>query len=127
VNLGRTEAGLAASRHAVMLDPLSTESHRKLGEGQWVSRRYNEAVAAFEEVITLDPDDLRAHAWRGLAYYGLGDFRSAVSWCEAKVNAPEGWPRLCLELAYDKLGRHVDAEAMFMNVRAEVGDAAAYQ
>jgi len=28
---------------------------------------------------------------------------------------------------YDKLGRHADAEATFTKVRAEVGDAAAYQ
>ena len=75
-NMGRTEEGLTVARHAVRLDPLSTESHYRLGEAQWVSRRYNEAVAAFEEVITLDPDASRAYAWRGLAYYGLGTSRA---------------------------------------------------
>jgi TolB-like protein len=127
VDMGRTEAGLAATRQAVMLDPLSTDSHYRLGEAQWASRHYNEAVAAFEEVITLDPDASRAYAWRGLAYYGLGDFQSARSSCEARVNAALGWPRFCLALVYDKLGRHVDAEAMLTRMRAEVGDRAAYQ
>jgi len=123
--IGRTEAGLAAIRHAARLDPLSTDSLYRLGEAQWISRRYDEAAAAFEEVITLDPDASRAYAWRGLAYYGLGDFQSARSSCEAR--GQKVWPRFCLELVYDKLGRHADAEATFTKVRAEVGDAAAYQ
>jgi tetratricopeptide (TPR) repeat protein len=75
-SIGRTEAGLAAIRHAVRLDPLSTDSLYRLGEAQWISQHYNEAAAAFEEVITLDPDASRAYAWRGLAYYGLGTSRA---------------------------------------------------
>jgi TolB-like protein/Flp pilus assembly protein TadD len=127
VNIGHTEAGLAASRHAVMLDPLSTNSHDRLGEAQWVSRRYNEAAAAFEEVIALDPDAWRAYAWRGFAYYGLGDFERARSSCEVEVGRRKGWILFCLALVYDKLGRHVDAEAMFMKARAELGDIPRYQ
>jgi tetratricopeptide (TPR) repeat protein len=124
-NMGRTEEGLAVVRHAVRLDPLNTDSHYRLGEAQWVSRRYKEAVAAFEEVITLDPDASRAYAWRGLAYYGLGDFQSARTSCEARSQKP--WPRYCLALVYDKLGRHGDAEAIFTRLRAEMGDVTAYQ
>jgi TolB-like protein len=127
VNMGRTDAGLVAIRRAVRLDPLSTSSYYRLGEAQWLSRRYNEAVAAFEEVITLDPDAARAYGWRGFAYYGLGDFRSARSSCEAEAGRRRGWTLHCLALVYDKLGRHDDAEAMLMKVRAEVGEAAAYQ
>jgi serine/threonine-protein kinase len=127
VNMGRTEAGLAASRHAVMLDPLSTDSHFRLGEARWASRRYNEAAASFEEVITLDPDASRAYAWRGFAYYGLGDLQSARSSCEREVERRRGWILFCLALVYDKLGRHGDAEAMFTKLRAEWGDAPAYQ
>ena len=127
VNMGHTEAGLAASRHAVMLDPLSTDSHYRLGEAQWVSRRYNEAAAAFEQVITLDPDASRAYAWRGFAYYGLSDFERARSSCEVQVEERKGWILFCLALVYDKLGRHVDAEAMATKARAELGDLPAYQ
>jgi tetratricopeptide (TPR) repeat protein len=127
VNMGRTEAGLAATRRAVRLDPLSTNSYYKLGEAQWVSRRYNEAVAAFEKVITLDPEASRAYGWRGFAYYGLGDFQSARSSCEAEAGGQSGWTLHCLALVYDKLGQHVDAEAMVTKARAKIGDPAAYQ
>jgi len=34
---------------------------------------------------------------------------------------------ICLALVYDKLGRHVDAEAMFMKARAELGASPLYQ
>jgi tetratricopeptide (TPR) repeat protein len=124
-NMGRTEEGLAIVRHAVRLDPLSTESHYRLGEAQWVSRRYDEAVAAFEEVITLDPDAPRAYAWRGFAYYGLGDLQSARSSCEARAEKP--WAQLCLSLVYDKLGRHGDAETTLKKQLAKMGDVPAYQ
>jgi len=127
VNMGRTEGGLAATRRAVRLDPLSTSSYYKLGEAQWVLRRYNEAVAAFQEVITLDPDASRAYGWRGFAYYGLGDLQSARSSCEAEGGGRRGWTLHCLALVYDKLGRHDDAEAMVTKARAEGGDRAAYQ
>ena len=128
VNMGRTEAGLAASRHAVILDPLSTESHRKLGEGEWVARRYREALAAFEQVITLDAGDSRSYAWRGLAYYGLGEFQKALASCEADPGGGERyWTLVCLAVVNDKVGRHADAEAALSTSRAEFGDLLAYQ
>src|SRR5262249_10955656 len=93
----------------------------------WISRRYHEAVAAFEEVIALDPDPSRAYAWRGFAYYGLGDLQSARSSCEAGVGARRGWVLICLAFVDDRLGRHVDAEAMVRKARGEVGNLPAYQ
>ena len=127
VDIGRVEQGLTAIRHAVTLDPLSTTAHALLGEAQWIARRYNEAVAAFDEVIALDPDASRAYAWRGFAYYGLDDFQSALGSCETKGIEEQPWTRLCLALVYNKLGRHVDAEAMFAKNLALVGDAQSYQ
>jgi len=35
--------------------------------------------------------------------------------------------QVCLAVAYDKLGRHADAESMLVKVKASTGDAAAYQ
>jgi TolB-like protein/Tfp pilus assembly protein PilF len=127
VDMGRVESGLTAIRHAVRLDPLNTTSHYKLGEAQWAARRYKEAAAAFEQVITLDPDAARAYAWRGIAYYGLGDFRNALSSCEDRAVKENPWTRVCLALVYNKLGRHVDAVAIFRKNLALVGDIQSYQ
>jgi TolB-like protein/cytochrome c-type biogenesis protein CcmH/NrfG len=122
--MGRIEPGLAAVRRAVTLDPLNARSHVVLGTALYLSRRYREAVAATTDAISLDPDYQSAYADRGLAYYGLGDLERARASCEVK---PDWQSQQCLAVAYDKLGRHADAEAVLANMKAANGDDAAYQ
>ena len=101
------------------------QSHSVLGRALYAARRYEEAVAAFAEVISLEPDYKATYGLRGLAYYGLGDLESARASCETK---PDYWvSQQCLAVIYDKLGRHADAEAELAKLKAAQGDAAAYQ
>jgi tetratricopeptide (TPR) repeat protein len=123
--MGQFDAALAAARRAVVLDPLARQSHTALGRALYTARRYEEAVAAFAEVISLDPDFKATYADRGLAYYGLGDLQSARASCETK---PDDWAsQQCLAVIYDKLGRHADAESELAKMKAALGDTAAYQ
>ena len=46
---------LRPRRRAVVLDPLALESHTVLARTLYSARRYEEAVAAFAEGISLDP------------------------------------------------------------------------
>jgi tetratricopeptide (TPR) repeat protein len=64
--MGHFDAGIAAARRAVVLDPLARNSHGVLGLALYVARRYEEAVAAWAEVIRLDPDFKATYANRGL-------------------------------------------------------------
>jgi TolB-like protein len=123
--MGHFDAALAAARRAVVLDPLARDSHSLLGRALYVGRRYQEAVAAFAEVISLEPDFKATYAERGLAYYGLGDLESGRASCETK---PDYWgSQQCLAVIYDKLGRHADAEAVLSKMKKEDGDTSAYQ
>jgi TolB-like protein/Flp pilus assembly protein TadD len=123
--MGRFDAGLAAVRHAVALDPLNPQRHETLGEGLLWTRQYQEAVGVFGEVTSLEPDFERAYGFRGLAYYLLGNLESARASCETK---PDHWSSMwCLSLTYEKLGRDADAEAELKKFQAGFGDAAAYQ
>jgi TolB-like protein/tetratricopeptide (TPR) repeat protein len=123
--MGHFDAGLAATRRAVVLDPLARASHSLLGEALYLARRYEEAVAAGAQVISLEPDYKRTYGYRGLAYYGLGDLQSARSSCERR---PDDWfSQQCLSVTYDKLERHADAEAVLSKLKAARGDASAYQ
>jgi TolB-like protein len=123
--MGHFDAGLAATRRAVVLDPIARRSHTLLGRALYAARRYEEAVAAFAEVIRLDPDFKSVYPERGLAYYGLGDLPSARASCETK---PDHWvSQWCLAVIYDKLGRHADAEGELAKLKAAQGDAEAYQ
>jgi len=122
--MGHFDAGLAAAHRAVVLDPLARESHLVLGRALYAARRYEEAVAAFAEVISLDPYKI-TYADRGLAYYGLGDLERARASCETTADY---WAsKQCLAVIYDKFGRHADAEAEFAKLKATLGDNSAYQ
>jgi TolB-like protein/predicted Ser/Thr protein kinase len=121
VTMGHFDAGLVAGRRAVALDPLGTQSRYLLGQALQLARRYEEAVAVFGAIISLDPDYKAAYGFRGLAYYGLGNFQSARSSCET---GPDSWAsQWCLAMANDKLGQHPDAAAMLRKLQTGYGDA----
>jgi len=125
VDMGRTEAGIAAARRAVVLDPLSRNVHNELGFALHDARQYDAAVAAFQDALAIDPDAPQTYSNRGLAYYALGNLQKARESCETK---PDYWTsQECLAMTYEKLGRHADAESMLAKLKASQGDAAAYQ
>ena len=123
--IGRTEAGLAALRRAVVLDPLNRDSHRFLGRVLYFGRQNEEAIGVLRDALALDPEDPESFAFRGITYYALSDLERARASCESK---PDDWRnQWCLAITYNKLGRHADAEAELAKMKAELGDAAAYQ
>ncbi len=122
VEMGKTEAGLAAIRRALVLDPLSTEAHSDLGYALVGAARYPEAIRALTEAKGLAQNSGFINAWLGFAYYGAGDFKSARLACEG---ADESNKTICLALVYEKLGRHSDAQQMLSQLRAKQAEDAA--
>jgi TolB-like protein/lipoprotein NlpI len=125
VRMGRTEAGIAAARRAVVLDPLSSRTHSALGLALVLGRQYTEAIATYQDVLALEPENPDTYAYRGIAYYALEDFDRARASCESK--ADYGGGQICLALAYGKLGRHADAQSMLAKFQDSASDSAAYQ
>ena len=124
-NMGHFDVGMAATRRAVVLDPLARQSHSLLGFTLYLARRYKEAAAAYAEVISLAPEFEQSYGFRGLAYYGLGDLQSARASCATE---PDYYvSQQCLAVIYDKLGRHADAEAELAKIKAAGGDSGAFQ
>ena len=117
--MGRTEASIAAARRAVVLDPLHANVHLFLGKALFFARRYNEAIAAFQDALTLSPGDKDLEAQLGYLYYLLGDFQRAREFCERKPSHG------CLAITYDKLGRRADAEDQLAKLKALWGDSGA--
>jgi len=125
VMMGHKEAATAAARRAQILDPLNPNTHGALGNVLLHARRYNEAIAAFQDALALDPGDSDAYASVGLAYYGLGNWLGAQTSCERR---PDYWDsRVCLAMVYHKLGRHADALAQLEKLNASLQDTAPYQ
>ena len=123
--MGHFDAGIAATRRAVALDPLNRRSHTNLGFALYTARRYDEAIKAFSSVISLNPDFEESYGERGIAYYGIGDLGNAQASCESKRDY---WiNQQCLAIVYEKLGRRADATAILKKYQASDGDASAYQ
>jgi TolB-like protein/Tfp pilus assembly protein PilF len=120
VNMGWTDTGLTALRRGVVLDPLGRNQHRALGDALTNARRYEESIAAYREAMTIDPDDTTNYINIGDNYFLLGDLQNSKSWCEAKPE--DKFSSACLAVAYDKLGRHSDAEAALAKFRTSSGD-----
>jgi TolB-like protein/Tfp pilus assembly protein PilF len=125
VLMGQTELGLAALRRAVVLDPLNPQFHVRLGDALLFARRYDEASAAFEDALILDPKNSLAKADRGLAYYGRGDLQNAAKSCEIDPSYDQS--QVCLAVVYQRLGRAADAQAMVAKLQADRGEDVAYQ
>ena len=114
VLMGRTDAGIAAARRGVLLDPLNHNSYSALGQTLLYARHYEEAVAAFREASLLDPNYYHRYRWE--AYYELGNYQDARALC--KIKPDDWWSHLCLAVTYDKLGRHTDAERELTKLKA---------
>jgi TolB-like protein/Tfp pilus assembly protein PilF len=113
VSMGRTEQGLAASRRAVLLDPLNRQVHIALMYALIHARRPEEAILVLHNALALDPVYF---AFQWLPYYLLGNYESARIMCESNPQYSD--THACLAMIYDKLRRHADAEAELVKMKA---------
>ncbi len=79
VGTGQVDEGLAESRRAVELDPLSPEMNTWLGINLYLARHYDEAIKQLRTAITTDPDYWYAHLWLGRAYARTGRLSEAIA------------------------------------------------
>ena len=122
--MGHADEGIAAARHALVLDPLNPMAHRYLGDALYFGRNMPDALGAYRDSLALQHDAPGGSAKIGLTHFALGSLESARSSCEM---APSHWlNQECLAVVYDRLGRHADAHAVLAKMQAAVGDDAAY-
>lgn len=127
VQMGRTDAGLTAARRAVALDPLNELSYSFLDSALLYARRYDEALAVYQNWVSLGPKDPHAPLEIGaFIYYGLSQFEKMRTLCEGVGEQASKDFQSCLALAYHKLGRQADAETALARFKASKG-ASAYE
>ncbi|MGN6453971.1 MAG: TIR domain-containing protein [Steroidobacteraceae bacterium] len=119
---GQTEAGVAAARKAVVLDPLSADANTSLGFALTAARRFPEAITAFMHAKELAPSYAFTNSWLSFNYLATGDVPRAHAACDL---ADESNKPICSAVVYDKLGRHAEARQALSQLQAESGDAAA--
>ena len=124
-DIGRSDAAATMARRGISLDQLNPAAYRTLAIVLDDLHLYREAIEAANRALSLNPNDLRQAAIRGLSLLHLGDAEPARQSCNTP---PLDWEsHLCLAIAYDKLHRRSDAEAEVAAMKAEMGDAPAYQ
>jgi eukaryotic-like serine/threonine-protein kinase len=75
---GREQEAQAAMNRAHQLDPLSPIITESLGLVQIAARKYDDAIATCQEVVTQNPTFAQAHACLAFSYWGKGTYAKAV-------------------------------------------------
>jgi TolB-like protein/Flp pilus assembly protein TadD len=117
--MGDAGGGLNALRRALTLDPLNISAQNDLGLGLMLSRRFEEALEVLNRGHALYPQDSAFAVNIGISQYVQGDYQGALKSCEQEDENP--FLPMCLAIAYDKLGRHADAEAKLKRIHASEG------
>ncbi|MFI1825071.1 tetratricopeptide repeat protein [Streptomyces sp. NPDC020412] len=85
--LGAFDEAAADCRAAIALGADTVAAHHELGEHLRLGRRYEEALAAYDEALARDPDALRTSASRGLVKHRLGRHEEALADLDRAVDA----------------------------------------
>jgi len=75
---GRLEEAAAQAQTAVLAEPRSPRTNSELGWIYYLSRRYDEAIAAESKAIELDPNYVNARVDLALTYLQKGDIAEAI-------------------------------------------------
>lgn len=121
---GHSEEAIQRARKSVVLDPLNASAHANLGSVLRWTRHPREAVDSYSRALQIDPAVHLVAGNRGYAYISMGEFEAAVRSCTPPRDYSQ---RTCLAIAYDKLGRHADADAAIAAMMREYGESASYQ
>jgi predicted Zn-dependent protease len=120
---GHTEEGLAESRRAVALDPLSPEANTWLGGNLYFARHYDEAIHVLRTTILRHPDHPYARVWLGRAYARVGRFLEAIAALSDLLkleNLPEY--ESALGRVYADAGNTTEATAVLNRLRERMRD-----
>ena len=83
---GRIEEAVTESRLAQSLDPLEIPPKIQEGGIYYFARRFDEAIARFQQIVKLAPDSALAHGWLGYAYAAKGMYREAIMEYQQRTN-----------------------------------------
>ncbi|RWL41706.1 MAG: hypothetical protein EOR60_28695 [Mesorhizobium sp.] len=105
---GSEESGLSAAEKALALDATLAEAHAARARALAALGCNDEALAAHEESLRLEPDSFEVRVNFGLTCLYLGRYEDAIEHCEraAQLLEADHWALLIAADCYRLLGRH---------------------
>lgn len=97
--LARFDEALTEIRRAQQIDSLSVQVINNLGWVFHYARRYDQAVAAYQQALSLDPNHATTHYYLGLALAQQGALEDAISELERAIDLKDDYAYVS-DLAY---------------------------
>jgi TolB-like protein/DNA-binding winged helix-turn-helix (wHTH) protein/Flp pilus assembly protein TadD len=123
--LGDLDQAIKLYEEVVSLDPLRTNSYWRLGYLLYAAGRYDEAQAALQKALDLNPQAAYIHLTLDKILIAEGKPQQALAQIEKE---PSEWARLTGQaLAYHALGREQDSDAALASLIPKYRTYVAYQ
>jgi TolB-like protein/Flp pilus assembly protein TadD len=108
---GRFDEARVPTQHAVELDPLSTAVRNAMGQVNYLSRDFDQAIQNFDEALNLDQSDPSLHYYVGLAYEQKRQYGKAIALFESATELSDRTPLYLSALghAYGRSGMREQA------------------
>ena len=123
--LGRNDESIALVRRAVTLDPLSVPAQRLLGQRCLYAGLLDDADAALQKTLELNPRGGFTHYWLGMSHLANGRRDEALAAFGREVN--EVFALLGVAVGEHTLGHRPEADAALGRLIAKHADGAAFQ
>ncbi|HEX8895632.1 MAG TPA: tetratricopeptide repeat protein, partial [Terriglobales bacterium] len=123
--LGNLDQAIKLYEQSVALDPLRSNSYLGLGYLLYKAGRYDEAQAALQKALDLNPQLAFAHAYVGRILIAEGSPQRALAEVEKEPN--DGEKLTDQALVYHALGREQDSDAVLVELIAKHDTDWAYQ
>ncbi|MEF2966764.1 S41 family peptidase [Paenibacillus sp. M1] len=88
--LGQYELGLEYIGKSLLILPNTSEEYNNKGNVLYGLDRYEEAMAAYDQALTMDSGVINANYGKGLIYYDQGEYEKALGQFETYLKAEPG-------------------------------------
>ena len=118
--MGRTNEGIAESKKAIDLDPLSLHTNASLGMNLYYAHRYAQAIVQLRRAVDLDPNYWWARLYLGRAYEQQGQFPEAIAELQEALRSASGItePKASLGRVYAVSGKRAEARKVLEELNA---------
>ncbi|MFZ1368685.1 TIR domain-containing protein [Sphingorhabdus sp.] len=122
---GRDGDAVSAVERALLIDPLNALIHRIAGTVHFAARRYPEAIAAFRQTLSINPEIPDCHSRIGMVLLAQNKASEALKSFEADSHK---WSKLSgVAIAQNRLGNAAAAKAAMAALVSDTDTVSLYQ